>query len=584
MPSKLMILPTRIPELLLRVFFSLVICSMTVTAGLHGLTSSKPAHANKNSKSDGKSKEDKSLVRVAVMSFIDEKDQKKYKYLAESISNALNNALKKKFVYQNTSSIKNKRTLKDIRKQKPKKKNRPGQNDPLNIKSNVKALAKKNNLDIIVFGSYYTYHKAGTTTVQIVIKSQLYLSFFGEFITLEEVANPIDSTIFNVTDLLVGILIDKISALTGFQQALGVTVIAPQYSRVGSGKGVVKSQIPLARRENTILSEEAERLKNYLTDIFGGDIFELSEYAATHADVKPPPFKKRRGKKKRRSSAKNMVRWQKQHKIDNLFKVAFDQKQFINIMFSQKGQPPFTVSYSALLLLEEDIENAYSKLSSILRERSGFRPPLYKKSFTRSWNAVYLETGLAGGAGLVSLGQDSPLLSPQGRLFARFSPGAYSEKNDVELLSDFTHPILRPVFFDLSLGFASFSSEGPASDQKNNHFQNNFSSGIYSFSLGAGYSWIFLRRMRLLTGTSFAYYLAASGNSFMGDAIPAAQEVDNLTLGPSFLGYASLHYLWFFHLSLGIRTDYIHYFSQSISESSANNGRIGLSMEVTYVF
>ena len=190
---------------------------------------------------------------------------------------------------------------------------------------------------------------------------------------------------------------------------------------------------------------------------------------------------------------------------------------------------------------------------------------------------------LTGGAGLVFLGQDSPL-SIHGRAFARFFPGKFAEKDDIELLSDFTHPILKPVFFDLSLGFASFSSEGSASDQKNNHFQSNFSSGIYSLSLGAGYSWIFLRRMRLLTGTSFAYYLAPSNSSFTGGAIPTAKEENGLVFGPSFLGYASLHYLWFFHLSLGIRMDYIHYFSQSISESSANNGRVGLSMEVTYVF
>ena len=263
----------------------LLLPSSLFAAGLSAWFKSEAAGLSAWFKSE---KEDKNLVRVAVMNFVDEKGQKNYAYLAPSISEAVEKSLKKRFVYLKTPSGVNEQTLKSILKeksqeqksqnqknQKQKSQNQRksiGLNSPQTtsdtksseLKKAVKTLAKRNNLDIVVFGGYYTYQKAGEDTIQIIIKPKLYLSFFGEFITLEEAANPVDSTIFNVTEAVANIIVDKVSALIGFQQALRLAVIAPEYTRTNQTEGVLKSQRVREQKEQAILDKETERLKEYL--------------------------------------------------------------------------------------------------------------------------------------------------------------------------------------------------------------------------------------------------------------------------------------------------------------------------------
>ena len=71
--------------------------------------------------------------------------------------------------------------------------------------------------------------------------------------------------------------------------------------------------------------------------------------------------------------------------------------------------------------MDMELENVYSQLGSTLRDRSGVQPPLKKKSFSRGWGSVYLETGLSGGAGFTFFPDTSPL-AIQARAFVRLSP------------------------------------------------------------------------------------------------------------------------------------------------------------------
>ena len=105
------------------------------------------------------------------MNFVDEKGQKDYEYLSASLSEAVSKSLKEKFTYQTTSSVSNEKALAGILKGKKKK------NKDLNL-IDIQTLAKKQNLDVVIYGEFFAHHQKGTETSIIFIKTRLYLRFF----------------------------------------------------------------------------------------------------------------------------------------------------------------------------------------------------------------------------------------------------------------------------------------------------------------------------------------------------------------------------------------------------------------------
>ena len=332
-------------------------------------------------------------------------------------------------------------------------------------------------------------------------------------------------------------------------------------------------------------------MKVHLKDSFGGNVVrELSEYLSQNPKVKAP----------RKLKKNTLLDWRIDNNIENLIRVKLKEDD-VRVFINQKGGKQTKTSYpsSTSGKSEEEIkkalDKAHAKVTSVLRESVQGKSSLYQEDFIPNWDSTYLEAGLVAGSGLTFLSNASPLLIQAG-VFVRISPGALSENYDIDFLSDFTHPLLKPILFNFSFGFtytlpASVDVlRDAAGGVLTEAIQNNFAFQIYSLSLGAAYSYTFQKRMRLLTGVSLAYYLSPAKANLSGNVtteglnINVGRASSRLAYAPAFLVNTAFQYLLFSYLSLGSWIEYTHYFGSSFLGSSSNFSQISLNLEVAYVF
>ena len=504
---------------------------------------------------------DKNIVRLGVLHFINEKGSKDYDFLSESISEDIEKNLKKKFKYKQTSSNENEKVLKKILANKDKK------SQPQIITLNdIKELCKKQKLGVVIYGSFKIHQKKGRSVNTVLIKPKLYLHFLKTPVALKSVSSPFSSEIFNVTERVSSIVVKKINRLIRVQSKVQKTVLVSQVNK-GSGK--------------EILQKEIIRLKTYLKKTFQGNIFTLSEYLSQNPNIKAP----------RKLKKNTLLNWRIDSSVANLIRLKLKKKgKQVNIYINQKGGRLEKTSY---LLSNKDqdkqIEKAFNKIASVLRATTKEKSPLRQKDFkiTSTWDSIYLETGLMVGSGLMFISERNPVLSIEGRLFARVSPGNLSKNKNINFLSDFTHPLLNPLVFELAFGFSYANSEqGGINDIIGITWANNFNYQIYSFSLGVGYGYIFFERFRFLTGVSLLYYLANASlhlNPSHGSGSPGIQDNKSIK-APAFSLHISLHYFLIHYLSLGIRLDYINYLGNSVAGSIASTNQFNALFEVAYLF
>ena len=165
----------------------LILLSALVVINLYALPE-KSSQAKQNKEKQ----ETTRLVRVAFLNFIDTQGSGHYDYLSTSIPDAIKDILQSRFKYQTTGSKQNENALNKILKDSKK--------TAKDItKQDIRALASKQNLDIIIYGDFKARYNQKTDVSDITIRSKIYLNFFKEVIVLEPLTNPIDSTIFVVS-------------------------------------------------------------------------------------------------------------------------------------------------------------------------------------------------------------------------------------------------------------------------------------------------------------------------------------------------------------------------------------------------
>ena len=527
-------------------------------------SSSSAVHASSND-------EEKKLVRLAVMSFVNQTGSKNYEYLSGSLSEDIKKNIKKMFSYQKTSQKENERALKEILKSKGKKKKH------LNL-ADIRDLSKKQNIDAVIYGDFNAYQKRRSSVSRIIIQPKLYLRFFDKLITLKSVRNRLDSSIFNVTKKASSIILNKINELVELHVTLKSTVMVTQ---VCGGKSDLCAGGSEARQKGErLLKQEISRLKVYLNASFEGDISELFEYLKQNPAVKPP-------KKLKKNT---LLNWRIDNKIGNLVRFKLKGAD-VAVFINQKGGKQTKVIYSLASSgksdaeIKKELDKAYTKISSTLKKGAQSKAALYMEDFTLGWDLAYLEVGLAAGSGLAFFPNASPLLMRMSP-FIRFSPGILAENHNIDFLSDFTHPFLKSIIFDLSFGIGQTLPDNTDDirDDAGGVWLNQFALQIYSASLGVGYAYIFKMRMRVLAGVAFAYYLSLSDTNFVETTVQLNKSESRLIYAPALSMNTAFQYLWLSHLSLGLRLEYMHYFGNSLSGGGSNISQIGLLLETAYVF
>jgi TolB-like protein len=132
----------------------------------------------------GFSAEAKDLARVAILTFEDQTGTKDYGYLPQSLTEAVDKSLQKKFDYVREDPAKSEEARRTY-----------GLGKILSAED-AAAFAQRNHYDIVIFGAF----AFDAQKKEIVVKTFVSLGSKEKFRALKERKNPVDATIFSLTE------------------------------------------------------------------------------------------------------------------------------------------------------------------------------------------------------------------------------------------------------------------------------------------------------------------------------------------------------------------------------------------------
>jgi len=145
---------------------------------------------------------EKNLAKVAILTYEDETSTKNFGYMPNSLTEAIDKSLQKKFEYEREDPKKSEAARKLI---KPK--------GAFTAKE-AAAYCTKNDVQILVFGKF-TYDAANR---QIVVETVISLGSEEKFRKLKERTNPTDATIFALADKVADDIVAEMTAIAKEQQ------------------------------------------------------------------------------------------------------------------------------------------------------------------------------------------------------------------------------------------------------------------------------------------------------------------------------------------------------------------------------
>ncbi len=144
----------------------------------------------------------KSLARVAILTYEDETGTRNFGYMPNSLTEAIDKSLQKKFEYMREEPKKSEAARKLIKAK-----------GALTAKE-AALYCLQNDVQILVFGRF-TYDAANK---QIVVATSISLGSEEKFRTLNERRNPTDATIFSLADKVADDIVGEMTAIAKEQQ------------------------------------------------------------------------------------------------------------------------------------------------------------------------------------------------------------------------------------------------------------------------------------------------------------------------------------------------------------------------------
>lgn len=137
------------------------------------------------------------LASVVILPYEDKTDTENFGYLPNSLVDAIDSSMRKDFTYHKTGTNKIEAFLKT----------RPGADK--SSRELVEAAGKQLKADIVIFG-YFVYSEESK---EMTIFTGIYFAGLNEMSHLGSVSNPVDNTLFQVTDKVAGQIVDEINAI-----------------------------------------------------------------------------------------------------------------------------------------------------------------------------------------------------------------------------------------------------------------------------------------------------------------------------------------------------------------------------------
>lgn len=138
------------------------------------------------------------LAKVALLGYEDRTGSQNYLYLSDSITTSIDSNMQAKFDFAPINPDLAAKTANEIRTKSGKFSG-----------AEAKEFCKLTNTDILIYG-YYEYDPISN---QIVIKTEINFALINRTVTLDPLTNPIDASLFQVTEIAATKIVEKISEM-----------------------------------------------------------------------------------------------------------------------------------------------------------------------------------------------------------------------------------------------------------------------------------------------------------------------------------------------------------------------------------
>ncbi len=472
---------------------------------------------------DSASTKNKSAAKVAILKFSNTSKLSQYNYLADSLSSAIQEKFDQIFDYKKVSKSKITKTLSKILKKKGRKWHQ------LSL-DNIKTLAEKEKIDVIIYGNYVAQRREGKKTDKLTIITKIYFASRQQNIILSKKVTEVTSLLLVVSDKIAKSAITKISHIVGLENKKTVEkkdtrpiILADIQAKQ------VSSKLQKKRRSELI------RIKKSFEKAYDVDVFFLSEYLKDNVEIKAPV--KLQGKK-------SLVLWSKKNNISRLVSIQF-KSNFVKISVAvndqsnKKNKLDKKIKYhidSSDKVKRKKIKKAVSFLKPAVKKKIKRGRQKRKRSFNLAylnslkWQDVVYEVGFNLFYQL-GVGQESGSLFPLIGGFRLYSRTSFDRFENLFTKRDLLPSWLsNSIHLGVQLGVSTFS------DLVNNRSFHNF-----SFSFEAGYLYYFSNRLR------GGGYLAPAYNIFSVSNNP---DIVFTSFILSF--YGELSYIWTNNISFSL--------------------------------
>ena len=344
--------------------YLLIFCVFAVSYSLQAFSSSS-----------GKGQENPSLLaRSVVLDFANSSSLSEDAYLSRSISDAIRTKFNKVFEYKKVSKREVAKSFSSILKKAKRKWYQMELPD-------IKALAKKQKLDVVIYGSYdrITGRKRNVDDVEII--TNIYFTKKDQNIILDKQISEINPNVLTAIDKVAEHSIDKIKEIIDVDDPIAEENLEDKAPAILVN--ATKDQ-----RNSPKASEELDYIRLNLKKEHGQKVIFLPDYLKKNKGIKPPKSVKDKS---------SLVRWSKEYKIKKIVHVRVKTVNgLVQVGVINKGRPKKEVQYelNAPLQVKKEKLIQMKELLKILKKRKKKIDLSVAALSKQAWGDVAHEVGL----------------------------------------------------------------------------------------------------------------------------------------------------------------------------------------------
>ena len=451
----------------------------------------------------GSDKEKSSLARVAVLDFANTNNLSEYAYLSRSIADAIKVRLNQIFEYEKVSNRKVRRSFSSLLRKAKRKWYRMELLD-------IKAVAKKEKLDVVIYGSYKRIAKRKRGVDQVEVITSIYFAKKDHNIILDKKTSELNPKILTTSENIAEYSVDRIKAIIGAEEA-------EEEEEDESPAILVNVNVGENQSDSKKVRKEIEYIRRNLEKEHGQKVIFLPDYLDKNTGVQPPESVKKKS---------SLISWSKKYDIKKVIRVRVKiVRGLVQIDIIKEGKPQKEVRY-------ELDDPPKVKKEKIKRVKKLLKIPKKKKKKVSlsvavvsrfNWKDVSYEVGLnpfyqatQGGAGPISsLGGGFTLYFRTSLRSIIMLGKQASDKNNRSTANWFANSLFFGTHFSANYFQQTFSSPSGTADL---FFQN------YLVSFEASFLYPFTGELRAGLSLRPGYYIGFSSQGLGAISMVSTDE------------------------------------------------------------